>query len=113
MLDCGPGFSRNSQANTPASGGKIAALEPKKLTRLLLTRLHFDHTEGITEFMLSPWTLEREAVSPVYSPPGQRIWFGTSRRPRRKTLNLQMLAWKRSMPRAIDWRRKTCCPVGL
>ena len=43
IIDCGPGFWRNSQANTPAYGGKIAALEPKKLTRLFLTHLHFDH----------------------------------------------------------------------
>src|SRR5271165_7418162 len=40
---------------SPAYGGKIAALEPKMLTRLFLTHLHFDHTEGLAEFMLSPW----------------------------------------------------------
>src|SRR5271166_7158160 len=55
IFDCGPGFWRNSQASTPAYGGKIAALEPKNLTRLFLTHLHFDHTEGLAEFMLSPW----------------------------------------------------------
>ena len=37
VIDCGPGFWRNSQASTPAYGGKIAALEPQKLTRLFLT----------------------------------------------------------------------------
>ena len=37
IVDCGPGFWRNSQASTPEYGGKIAALEPKKLTRLLKT----------------------------------------------------------------------------
>src|SRR3954447_5427425 len=34
IIDCGPGFWRNSQANTPAYGGKITALEPKNLKRL-------------------------------------------------------------------------------
>ena len=57
VIDCGPGFWRNSQASTPAYGGKIAALEPQKLTRLFLTHLHFDHTEGMSEFMLAPWVL--------------------------------------------------------
>src|ERR1700731_911081 len=28
-IDCGPGFWRDSQASPPASGGKIAGLEPK------------------------------------------------------------------------------------
>jgi ribonuclease BN (tRNA processing enzyme) len=70
IVDCGPGFWRNSQASTPAYGGKIAALEPSKLTRLFLTHLHFDHTEGMAEFMLAPWTLERKEVPQVYGPPG-------------------------------------------
>ena len=67
IIDCGPGFWRNSQANTPAYGGKIAALEPKKLTRLFLTHLHFDHTEGMAEFMLAPWTLGRKAATGLWT----------------------------------------------
>src|ERR1700730_3619014 len=43
IIDCGPGFWRDSQASTPAYGGKIAALEPKKLTLLFLPHLTFDH----------------------------------------------------------------------
>jgi DNA methylase len=39
---------RNSQVSTPAYGGKIDALEPKNLTRLFLTHLHFDHAEGLS-----------------------------------------------------------------
>ena len=70
IIDCGPGFWRNSQASTPAYGGKIAALEPKKLTRLFLTHLHFDHTEGLSEFMLAPWIYLREGPPQVYGPPG-------------------------------------------
>ena len=41
IIDCGPGFGGDSQASTPAYGGKIAGLEPKKLTHLFLTHLHF------------------------------------------------------------------------
>ena len=66
-----PRVSAVPQANTPAYGGKIAALEPKKLTHLFLTHLHFDHTEGLTEFMLSPWIYFREGpVNVGYRPPG-------------------------------------------
>ena len=70
IIDCGPGFWRDSQASTPAYGGKIAGLEPKKLTRLFLTHLHFDHTEGLSEFMLAPWIYYREGPLQVYGPPG-------------------------------------------
>ncbi len=70
IIDCGPGFWRNSQVNTPAWGGKIAALDPKKLTRLFLTHLHFDHTEGLAEFMLAPWIYFRKGPVQVYGPPG-------------------------------------------
>ena len=70
IFDCGPGFWRNSQASTRAYGGKIAALEPKNLTRLFLTHLHFDHTEGLAEFMLSPWIYFRDGPAQVYGPPG-------------------------------------------
>jgi ribonuclease BN (tRNA processing enzyme) len=70
IIDCGPGFWRNSQVSTPAYGGKIDALEPKKLTRLFLTHLHFDHTEGLSEFMLAPWVYDRVGPLQVYGPPG-------------------------------------------
>ena len=90
IFDCGPGFWRNSQANTPAYGGKIAALEPKKLTRLFLTHLHFDHTEGMAEFMLSPWTLEREAVPQVYGPPGTEDMVRHLTEAYTKDIDLQM-----------------------
>jgi ribonuclease BN (tRNA processing enzyme) len=70
IFDCGPGFWRNSQVSTPACGGKIAALEPKNLTRLFLTHLHFDHTEGLSEFMLAPWIYYREGPLQVYGLPG-------------------------------------------
>src|ERR1700680_4283319 len=69
IIDCGPGFWRNSQVSTPAYGGKIDALEPKNLTRLFLTHLHFDHTEGLSEFMLAPWIYDRGSPQ-VYGPPG-------------------------------------------
>jgi ribonuclease BN (tRNA processing enzyme) len=67
--------------STPAYGGKIAAPEPKNLTRLFLTHLHFDHTEGLSEFMLAPWIYFREGPIQVYGPPVRRTWLAISRRP--------------------------------
>ena len=90
IIDCGPGFWRNSQANTPAYGGKIAALEPKKLTRLFLTHLHFDHTEGLSEFMLAPWTLERKAMPQVYGPPGTEYVVDHLTQAYTKDIDIQM-----------------------
>jgi len=90
IIDCGPGFWRNSQANTPAYGGKIAALEPKNLTRLFLTHLHFDHTEGLAEFMLSPWIYFREGPVQVYGPPGTENVVRLLTEAYTKDINLQM-----------------------
>ena len=92
IIDCGPGFWRDSQASTPAYGGKIAALEPRKLTRLFLTHLHFDHTEGMAEFMLAPWTLERKVPPQVYGPPGTQDMVDNLMKPTRKIFTSKCLA---------------------
>jgi len=89
IIDCGPGFWRNSQASTPAHGGKIAALEPKMLTRLFLTHLHFDHTEGMSEFMLAPWVYDRGSPQ-VYGPPGTENMVHHLTEAYTKDIDLQM-----------------------
>ena len=68
----------------------IAALEPKKLTRLFLTHLHFDHTEGLSEFMLAPWTLGREGPLQVYGPPGTEDMVHHLTEAYTKDIDLQM-----------------------
>ena len=90
IIDCGPGFWRNSQVSTPAYGGKIAALEPKNLTRLFLTHLHFDHTEGLSEFMLAPWIYFREGPIRVYGPPGTEDMVRHLTQAYTKDIDLQM-----------------------
>jgi ribonuclease Z len=102
IIDCGPGFWRNSQASTPAFGGKISALEPKKLSRLFLTHLHFDHTEGLSEFMLAPWTLEREEAPQVYGPPGTEDVVQHLKEAYMKDIQLQMFGLERT--NANGWR---------
>ena len=100
IFDCGPGFWRNSQANTPAYGGKIAALEPKNLTRLFLTHLHFDHTEGLSEFMLAPWTYYRDGPPQVYGPPGTEDVVHHLTEAYTKDIDLQMFGLEQPMPPA-------------
>jgi ribonuclease BN (tRNA processing enzyme) len=67
IVDCGPGVVRRASA---AQAMGIAALEPKKLTRLFITHLHSDHTAGYPDLILTPWVLEREEPLEVYGPPG-------------------------------------------
>ena len=101
IIDCGPGFWRNSQASTPAFGGKITALEPKKLTRLFLTHLHFDHTEGMAEFMLAPWG-QREERPQVYGPPGTEKMVHHLTEAYLKDIDIQMFGEERN--NAVGWR---------
>ena len=95
-------FGENSQASTPAYGGKIAALEPKKLTLLFLTHLHFDHTEGLAEFMLAPWTLEREGAPRVYGPPGTENMVNHLMQAYTKDIYIQMFGLERT--NATGWK---------
>jgi ribonuclease BN (tRNA processing enzyme) len=110
IIDCGPGFWRNSQASTPEYGGKIAALEPKKLTRLFLTHLHFDHTEGMTEFMLSPWTLERKEAPQVYGPPGTADMVNHLMQAYAKDIYIQMFGLERTNATGWKWLVKEVLP---
>jgi ribonuclease Z len=102
IVDCGPGFWRNSQATTPALGGKVTALEPNKLTRLFLTHLHFDHTEGISEFMLAPWTQGRKEAPQVYGPPGTENMVRHLKEAYMKDIDLQMFGLE--LVNATGWK---------
>ena len=110
IIDCGPGFWRNSQANTPAYGGKIAALEPKNLTRLFLTHLHFDHTEGLSEFMLAPWTLERRSPPQVYGPPGTEDMVRHLTEAYTKDIDLQMFGLEQTNATGYVLKAKDVLP---
>jgi ribonuclease Z len=110
IIDCGPGFWRDSQASTPAYGGKIAALEPQKLTRLFLTHLHFDHTEGMAEFMLAPWTLERKVPPQVYGPPGTQDMVDNLMKAYAKDIYIQMFGLERTNAMGWKWLAKEVLP---
>jgi ribonuclease BN (tRNA processing enzyme) len=69
LVDCGPGVVRRAAA---AYRNGIETLAPRRLTRLLLTHLHSDHTAGLADVVLSPWTLGRSEPLEVYGPRGTR-----------------------------------------
>lgn len=63
LVDAGPGVVRRAAA---------AALPMEQLTRVFVTHLHHDHTLGLGDLILTPWTLGRMAPLEVYGPPGTR-----------------------------------------
>jgi ribonuclease BN (tRNA processing enzyme) len=69
VVDAGPGVVRRASA---AARTGIAALRPAKLDIVFLTHLHSDHTIGLPDLLLSPWTLERAVPLRVFGPPGTK-----------------------------------------
>lgn len=69
LVDAGPGIVRRAAA---ARGRGVTALKVQNLTRVFITHLHHDHTLGLADLMLTPWTLGRTAPLEVYGPPGIR-----------------------------------------
>jgi ribonuclease BN (tRNA processing enzyme) len=69
IIDCGPGVVRRAAA---AFRNGVSALEVKRLATLFITHLHSDHTLGLADLILSPWTLERTEPLKVFGPRGTR-----------------------------------------
>lgn len=67
LVDAGDGVVRRASA---AHELGVEGLEVKRLERVFLTHLHSDHTVGLPDLILSPWTLEREVPLDVFGPPG-------------------------------------------
>jgi ribonuclease BN (tRNA processing enzyme) len=68
LIDAGPGIVRRAAA--AARLHRIQPLEASQLRIVFLTHLHSDHTVGLADLILSPWTLERREPLAVYGPPG-------------------------------------------
>lgn len=67
LVDFGPGVVRQAQAAYELG---ITALEPERLGFAFATHLHSDHTTGLADLVLAPWTLGRETDFELYGPPG-------------------------------------------
>ncbi len=70
LVDFGPGVVRRAAAMSPTWGGTMEALETQNLKHAFLTHLHSDHTAGLSDLILSPWVMGRDAPLELYGPEG-------------------------------------------
>ena len=68
IFDAGEGVMRRAEAARRKYGFK--GLGRTKFDRLFLTHLHWDHTVGVPEVMMTPWTQGRESPLFIYGPTG-------------------------------------------
>ncbi|MBN1434651.1 MBL fold metallo-hydrolase [Candidatus Fermentibacterales bacterium] len=69
LVDFGPGSVRRAKA---ACAAGIAELCPQLLTTSFVTHLHSDHTAGLADLILTPWTLGRNVPLRIFGPEGLR-----------------------------------------
>jgi ribonuclease BN (tRNA processing enzyme) len=70
LFDAGTGVVRRAAAATRQKG--ISALEPRRLRVAFLTHLHSDHTLGLADLILTPWTMGRTEPLELWGPKGTR-----------------------------------------
>lgn len=70
LVDFGPGVVRRAAAMSPTYGGSMEALETVNLKTAFLTHLHSDHSAGLSDLILSPWVMGRDAPLELYGPEG-------------------------------------------
>lgn len=68
LVDFGPGVARRALRAWREQG--IEALAPPQLRLAFLTHLHHDHTAGLPDLLLTPWTLGRREPLTVHGPVG-------------------------------------------
>jgi ribonuclease Z len=68
LVDAGPGIVRRAAAAVLDRG--VTALDVTNLRIVFLTHLHSDHTVGLPDLILSPWTLGRRVPLEAYGPAG-------------------------------------------
>lgn len=68
LVDFGPGVARRALRAWREQG--IEALAPPRLRLAFLTHLHHDHTAGLPDLLLTPWTLGRRDPLTVHGPVG-------------------------------------------
>ncbi len=70
LFDAGTGIVRRAAAAKMQKG--IAGLEPQTLRVAFLTHLHSDHTLGLPDLILTPWTMGRTEPLELWGPKGTR-----------------------------------------
>ena len=71
LFDAGTGVVRRAAATTKQKG--IAGLEPRTLRFAFLTHLHSDHTLGLPDLILTPWTMGRTEPLELWGVPHQNL----------------------------------------
>ena len=71
LFDVGTGVVRRAAAATKQKG--IPGLEPRALRVAFLTHLHSDHTLGLPDLILTPWTMGRTEPLELWGPKGTRV----------------------------------------
>lgn len=61
LIDCGAGTSRQLAQ---------VGYDPADISRVFLTHLHFDHTEGLAALLAFDWVSQQAHTIQVYGPPG-------------------------------------------
>ena len=69
LFDAGAGVVRRAAA---AARKGITALASVNLKTAFLSHLHSDHTMGLPDLMLTPWTMGRQEPLELYGPAGTR-----------------------------------------
>ena len=70
LFDAGTGVVRRAAAARQQKG--FTALEPRTLRVAFLTHLHSDHTLGLPDLILTPWTMGRTEPLELWGPKGTR-----------------------------------------
>ena len=70
LFDAGTGVVRRAAAARQQKG--ITGLEPRTLRVAFLTHLHSDHTLGLPDLILTPWTMGRAEPLALWGPKGTR-----------------------------------------
>lgn len=70
LFDTGAGVVRRATLAVRSKG--IAALASTNLKTAFLTHLHSDHTMGLPDLMLTPWTMGRQEPLELYGPVGTK-----------------------------------------
>ena len=70
IIDFGPGVVRRISAMSPTWGGDFPQLELENIKHAFLTRIHSDHSGGLSDLILSPWVLGRDSPLYLFGPKG-------------------------------------------
>lgn len=95
IVDAGAGVVR--RANAAASNG-VAGLTVTRLRVAFLTHLHSDHTLGLPDLMLTPWTMGRTEPLQVYGPAGTAAMVAHIAEAYREDIDLRVSGLERGNP---------------